>query len=263
MKKGVFVYICLILGCWLSFAENEKTTKEFNKNALTVISFVQDYVDSEATISLRNNTDTTIYSFSANIIYKDMNGEVLDYKPININLEIPPKLSKTFTIPAFGRSANYVYYKTDFVPSNARKFKIDFELKDYSTKKVKAKPIKKVFNSNKDYEDISLDRVSTKTSTTEDNSMGIVMLIILLVVVLPVLFIFFGLIPYKMAKSRGRNPILWILLCFIITPIWVYLILAIIGDSEEKLRKYYEQMRQNEEKRRQYYEQMRQSQRQQ
>ncbi|MBR1769985.1 MAG: hypothetical protein IJ748_05965 [Bacteroidales bacterium] len=150
-----------------------------------------------------------------------MNGEVLDYKHINKRTKIPPKCSKTFTILAFGRSADYVYYKADYIPKSERAFMIDFELK-----------------------------------SCNDNRVGIIQLIVLFALVLPVIFIFFGLIPYKMAKSRGRNPIHWIFLCFIITPLWVYIILAIIGDSEEKRRQYYEQLREYEEKRRQYYEQM-------
>ena len=39
-----------------------------------------------------------------------------------------------------------------------------------------------------------------------------------------------------MAKNRGRSAGLWILLGFITSPLLVYIILAIIGDSDEKKR---------------------------
>ncbi|MCQ2327115.1 MAG: hypothetical protein MJZ71_06080 [Bacteroidales bacterium] len=50
------------------------------------------------------------------------------------------------------------------------------------------------------------------------------------------LYLFFIRIPSRMATARGRRPWVWILLSFIISPIWVYIILAIIGESKEKMK---------------------------
>lgn len=50
------------------------------------------------------------------------------------------------------------------------------------------------------------------------------------------IYLFFIRIPSRMATARGRRPGVWILLSFIISPIWVYIILAIIGESKEKMK---------------------------
>lgn len=40
-------------------------------------------------------------------------------------------------------------------------------------------------------------------------------------------------ITCKMAKKRHRDPLGWVLLSFCITPIWVWIILLIVGDKKE------------------------------
>ncbi|MBQ7042721.1 MAG: hypothetical protein IJN66_08470 [Muribaculaceae bacterium] len=39
-----------------------------------------------------------------------------------------------------------------------------------------------------------------------------------------------------MAKKRGRNPVGWVILFWILTPLWGAILLLILGDSKEKLR---------------------------
>lgn len=45
------------------------------------------------------------------------------------------------------------------------------------------------------------------------------------------------LLPIKMAKSRGRSALGWVLLFWIVTPIWGIILLLIVGDSKQKLKK--------------------------
>lgn len=40
-------------------------------------------------------------------------------------------------------------------------------------------------------------------------------------------------ITCKMAKKRHRDPLGWVLLSFCITPIWVWVLLLIVGDKRE------------------------------
>ena len=40
-------------------------------------------------------------------------------------------------------------------------------------------------------------------------------------------------ITCKMAKKRHRDPLGWVLLSFCITPIWVWILLLIVGDKRE------------------------------
>ena len=61
--------------------------------------------------------------------------------------------------------------------------------------------------------------------------------IIVLVTILVVLWLFWIHIPASMARNRGRSALGWVLLAWILTPLWVIIILLVLGDSKEKLSK--------------------------
>ncbi|MBP3253647.1 MAG: hypothetical protein J6M30_09955 [Bacteroidales bacterium] len=119
----------------LKKSESEQKDTEirtFDPNALTVVSFIQDWLDYEATLSLKNNTDRTISSFKATIIYKDMQGNILDYQEINQYISIAPQMAKSFKIKAYGHDNSYAYYKSKKSSSNPeRVFTIEFKLNSY------------------------------------------------------------------------------------------------------------------------------------
>ena len=48
--------------------------------------------------------------------------------------------------------------------------------------------------------------------------------------------VFFIIIPARMARKRGRSEVGWVLLGFCISPLWVYILLAILGETKEKIR---------------------------
>lgn len=66
--------------------------------------------------------------------------------------------------------------------------------------------------------------------------MNAVLELIGLALALCFIYLFFIYIPLTMAESRGRTGCIWVALCFVISPLWVYIILAILGKSEEKIR---------------------------
>lgn len=57
--------------------------------------------------------------------------------------------------------------------------------------------------------------------------------IILTLIVILWLYIF---LPAKMARKRGRSTIGWILLFWIISPLWGIIVLLVLGDSKQKIR---------------------------
>lgn len=61
--------------------------------------------------------------------------------------------------------------------------------------------------------------------------------IIVLVTILVVLCLFWIYIPASMARNRGRSALGWVLLAWVLTPLWVIIILLVLGDSKEKLSK--------------------------
>lgn len=61
--------------------------------------------------------------------------------------------------------------------------------------------------------------------------------IIVLVTILVVLWLFWIYIPASMARNRGRSALGWVLLAWVLSPLWIIIILLILGDSKEKLSK--------------------------
>lgn len=43
-------------------------------------------------------------------------------------------------------------------------------------------------------------------------------------------------LPRNMAKKRGRNPVGWTILFWILTPFWGSIILLVLGDSKKKIK---------------------------
>ena len=62
-------------------------------------------------------------------------------------------------------------------------------------------------------------------------------LIIVSVAILVVLWLFWIHIPASMARNRGRSVLGWVLLAWVLSPLWIIIILLILGDSKEKLSK--------------------------
>ena len=62
-------------------------------------------------------------------------------------------------------------------------------------------------------------------------------LIIVSVAILVVMWLFWIHIPASMARNRGRSALGWVLLAWVLSPLWIIIILLILGDSKEKLSK--------------------------
>lgn len=70
--------------------------------------------------------------------------------------------------------------------------------------------------------------------------------IIVIAVLFSLLFLwyFWVRLPAQMARKRGRSALGWVLLFWLLSPIWGVILLLIVGDSQEKIsREIIEQLK--------------------
>ncbi|MBR2501737.1 MAG: hypothetical protein IKB68_04615 [Rikenellaceae bacterium] len=51
-----------------------------------------------------------------------------------------------------------------------------------------------------------------------------------------IIYLLFIYLPMKMARKRGRSAFGWILIFWILNPLWGAILLLILGDSQQKVK---------------------------
>lgn len=116
-------------------AATTTTVTQVTQNDITLSKYSHDWVQSNATVTLKNNLAKTVTSVSGRMYYYDMSGNLLDYKDFTRSITIEPGLVKNFELEGYNHRESYAYYKSDVRGSYPdRKYKVKFELKSYKTK---------------------------------------------------------------------------------------------------------------------------------
>lgn len=198
-------------------------------DAVTMVSYEQRYSDYEGTLALKNNTDKEIYYVSFVITYLNMSGTPLDYKEFSRKVRIAPGMTKKLNIPAYERSRNYSYYKSEAELLNPHKFKIKFELKRYNNVKNNKNKVDELNSENL----ILLDTPSDKSDSDNGfpNNFYYVSIIIILFGIIFAIGLY--VLVAVMANNNGRSVVIWLLMSLFFTPLLIIIVLLCIGKSND------------------------------
>lgn len=203
---------------FLTFAQSVNAADTSKSPAVDMVSYEQSWLDNNGTIALKNNTSENIHNVTFMLEYLDMHGNPLDYDTFTYNIDIAPGKTKKLDIPAYEHSRHYHYYKTKDELGNPA-FKLRYELKDYNLpQKEKTDTVS------------TMGQLSARdSSNTTNDEYGYIMIIMILVI----LGIYVGsyVLVALMAQRRNRNPAMWILLSFFMTPVLICIILLVIGKN--------------------------------
>ena len=127
--KHFFLLLSMVVFCIQASFANDTACDSL---AVTMVSYEQNWNDTEGTLSLRNHTKQTICNVRFRLCYFDMSGTLLDYKDYcKTDIDIAPSMTRQVDIPAFEARRNYSYYKSTSLYED-RRFNISFKLLGYN-----------------------------------------------------------------------------------------------------------------------------------
>ena len=110
--------------------------KAINKTPIPIslYRFEQKSGNTDATITLRNNTPKTITMVTGRIFYYSMNGKIIDYKDFSQELSIEPGMAKSFAWNGRYMGEGHYYKNCPDNTAEDHKYKVKLKILQYVTK---------------------------------------------------------------------------------------------------------------------------------
>lgn len=215
--KRISIALLSIFISVVAFAANKDL-----ENDITMVSYEQSWLDSKATLALKNNSSEEVKNVLFLIIYLDMSGNELDYEEFTRRVSIAPGMTRKLDIPAYEHDRNYHYYKSENMPGGSPSFKIKFKLKDYNVEdEVVEESIDDIPFSTYDYD---------RSSGNEGRYVSIIASLLFISITIG-LYVLVAV----MAQKRNRNVVVWVLLSLFVTPLLTIFTLLVIGDNKNNI----------------------------
>lgn len=215
--KRISIALLSIFISVVAFAANKNL-----ENDITMVSYEQSWLDSKATLALKNNSSEEVKNVLFLIIYLDMSGNELDYEEFTRRVSIAPGMTRKLDIPAYEHDRNYHYYKSENMPGGSPSFKIKFKLKDYNVEdEVVEESIDDNPFSTYDYD------------SSSGNEGGYVSIIASLLFISITIGLY--VLVAVMAQKRNRNVVVWVLLSLFVTPLLTIFTLLVIGENKNNI----------------------------
>lgn len=208
MKQSLIIFFISVF----SLVQSHAASSKVNQDAVSMVSYEQGWLDDRGTIALKNNTDEPVYNVTFVLEYMDMSGKPLDYETYSYSINIAPGKTKKLDIPAYEHRRDYYYYKSQGGYGHTA-FKLKYELQNYNV------PI----NETEDSESVPSLKANRDVFTP----------IVLIIIALLCFSVYVGMyvLVAVMAQRRNRNPVIWLLLSFVATPVLICIILFMIGTN--------------------------------
>ena len=139
-------------------------------NAVSMISYEQNWNDYEGTLALKNNTNEEIHNVTFRVTYLNMDDTPINYEDFAMEVNILPGMTKEINIPAYKKGKKYSYFESEDLYSS-KKFKIKYETIGYNTNT----PYNKKTKSNNPF---SNQEYTTSYNSDEDSSIVALMLLL-------------------------------------------------------------------------------------
>lgn len=209
--------IRFLLAILLTLLSTSGEAKENDSGeAITLVSYEQGWLDSQGTLALRNNTNTTIKSISFRMLYLDMQGNQLDYNDFTQAVDIAPGMVRKVNIPAYEHDRSYSYYKSEASSSRPHRFKVKFQLQSYNDSNSEGQQ----YQGANDYD------------AQYDNIIRLRTIFLFAIPFIGIIYVALLICVGRMAQKRQRSTPLWIMVSLFATPLVAILLLYCFGDSD-------------------------------